>query len=397
MNEANGNMSEALCLNVLYTNIGRGHPFYLDGIMEAMIRQGTIAVVRNKTDVFDLSRGSALLAWKAARWIYSHGSSGLLGNLYSHLRSNRNYNRRNRFMTIMGRDIIRHFNNNETPLLVAHPSLVGILADRQNLMYQHGELVAPSESLVLGANKVFVPTADVADKFIAAGYNSEKMMITGLCIEPALVRQAKDTFDMRIKRYRCNKPLTGAFFSSGAEPQVHTHMLVAAAISLVKEENKVVVIARHGGRLAKAVKAAFSAAGFELAIIDRTDAIPHNTPPVLLVLHRSRREENILTAHLFERFDFLVAPAHERTNWAMGLGLPMFAVFPHIGPFAPANMELVVKSGVGEELRTTIDARLLGTHIKRYHSSGRLLEMAKRGWGRKIDGFSQIAKFLITK
>ena len=39
----------------IYTNIGRGHPFYLDGIHEALIQKKGLAIVRDRTDVFELS------------------------------------------------------------------------------------------------------------------------------------------------------------------------------------------------------------------------------------------------------------------------------------------------------------------------------------------------------
>ncbi|MEA2030896.1 MAG: hypothetical protein U9N55_04790 [candidate division Zixibacteria bacterium] len=405
MNESKNNISKDLQLNVLYTNIGRGHPFYLDGIMETMINQGTIDLVKSEKDVFEISQGKALYAWKTARWMYKHSSSGILRRLYSLIRSNRDYNQRNRLMTIMGRDILCHFDNVNALLLVAHPLLVGILAGRNRLVYQHGEMVMPSEALVLGADTVFVPTQNVADKFISAGYKSNEVVVTGLCIEPSLVCQANDAFDIRKQRFQKNEPLTGVFFSSGAEPSVHVHKLVTAVLSVLKNNGKAIIIAQHGGKLDRAIRTAFRTVRFNLKIINSADIIPSDLPvsgqtglpKTLLVLYNSRREENSSTAHFFKSFDYLVAPAHERTNWAMGLGLPMFIVDPAIGPYAPLNAELLVQSGVGEILNAEIDCQQLGVCVRRYHSNGRLLEMAERGRSRDIDGFLRIANYLISK
>ena len=54
----------------LYTNIGRGHPFYLDGITDALIHSGQVKLVRQQKDVFEISRGLSLVGWKLARWFY---------------------------------------------------------------------------------------------------------------------------------------------------------------------------------------------------------------------------------------------------------------------------------------------------------------------------------------
>ena len=70
-------------IDFLYTNIGRGHPFYLDGIMQALVRSGNISIVRQKHDVFELSSGLSLNGWQLARWLYQKGSSGgLVGSIY---------------------------------------------------------------------------------------------------------------------------------------------------------------------------------------------------------------------------------------------------------------------------------------------------------------------------
>ncbi|MFH2049100.1 MAG: hypothetical protein ABIJ12_06610 [bacterium] len=386
-------------INLLYTNIGRGHPFYLDGIIEALIKKQNINLIKNENNVFELSHGTSLFAWKTARWMYKKGSSpGILSWLYKKLRSERKYSGNNRLEKYFGRDLIEYFNNYTNPILVAHPLLVSILKGRKGLIYQHGELAAPEESLVSGADFVFVPTGEVARKFIASGYHKDNIIITGLCIEPAIVKKAEDAYMERIARLVESRHLTGAFFSSGGEPSTHVYLLSLAAASAVKAGGKALIFAKKGGKLELKVKKILGKSRINSLTIDSTDNIPHDLPDALIVTFQSRREENILTAHFFQLFDYLVAPAHERSNWAVGLGLPHFILKPNIGPFAPLNAEFLMKSGVSEEIVLNIDANLFGAMLGRYQKSGKLIEMAQNGWNKyKINGFFNIADFLINK
>ncbi len=383
----------------LYTNIGRGHPFYLDGIIEALIRKKHLGLVRHETDVFDVSRGSAALGWKLARWLYRRGSSsGIINKLYTGLRRDQDYNRASGMLKRIGRDIRREFMEDDRPLIVAHPSLVGILNAKRELLYQHGELVTPRESLVQGAATVFVPTLEAATAFADRGYGPDQVVVTGLCLEPGLVRQATDAFEARRERFIASRRLTGAFFSSGAEPTEHLHKIAAAVVSATKLGGRAVVFARQGGRLYSNVTKALSKTSIAHMCVDSRDMIPSEQPPVLVVSFTSRREENLLTAYLFPQFDYLVAPAHERTNWALGLGLPMFVLEPTVGPFAPLNRELLLRSEVAESLQTKLEAHLFGTRLDRLHQRGYLMQMAQAGWEKRaIDGFAKIADFLVNK
>ena len=116
----------------------------------------------------------------------------------------------------------------------------------------------------------------------------------------------------------------------------------------------------------------------------------------MVVSFENRREENLFTGHLFGGFDYFVAPSHERTNWALGLGLPMFAVGPAVGPFAPLNRDLLVKSGVAEEIVESEAAGRFGPRLHELRSTGALDSMARAGWGKQaIDGFERIVNFLV--
>jgi len=378
-------------IEFLYTNIGRGHPSYLDGITAALIRSGKISLVRNETDVFDVSRGLSFLTWNVARWLYSHGSSpGLVGRLYNSLRSKADYNRRNLMINLMGRSLRRRYYDDPIPLVVAHPTLVAILKDRSRLIYQHGELVAPRESLAQGAELVFVPTEGVKDSFVHSGYARGAVEVSGLCIEPSLVRQAQDAFRARLTRLQSNVPLTVAFYSSGAEPVDHVRSLVTAAVSLIESGGRAIVICLRQGRLNVRSQATLAGMGILPISFGSADGFPADLPRAMIATYGNRREQAGLTAQLFPHFDCFVAPAHERSNWAVGLGLPLFVVGPEKGSFAPLNFELLRAHQVAERLPEP--ASDFGDTAAGMRTRGRLSAMAENGWGRyKIDGFARIA------
>lgn len=380
-------------INFLYTNIGRGHPFYLDGIAAALIRRGGIGLVRNENDVFGISRGLSAMTWKLARWTYRAGSSpGALGGFYNRLRRGSDYNRGGLLQSVMARSLRRHYRDTSVPVLVAHPLLVALLAGRPGILYQHGELTVPREALVRRAEYVFVPTDSARRQFLDSGYAENQVIVTGLCIEPALVRQAAESCERRLARLVGTKPLVAAVYSSGAEPVDHVRALVAAAASLVAAGGKVIVLCRRGGRLASLAIRELAQSPGSTSILDHGSSFPAELTPVTIVPYSGRREETTLTARLFPHFDFFVAPAHERSNWACGLGLPMVIVGPDKGSFAPLNSKLLLDHGVAERLG---DPAALADMIDDLRASGQLNSMAQAGWGQyAIDGFDRIAGFL---
>ncbi len=386
-------------INFLYSNIGRGHPFYLDGILESLIRRGSISLVKGQTDVFEVSRGLSRRSWQAARWLYREGSSGgALGHLYARLRQAGDYNRGGLGMHIMGRDIRRVYSADSAPILVDHPLLVGILRGRGDLLYQHGEQVAPREAIVAGASMIFVPSEEVARAFLHAGYSEEQLFISGLCIEPTLARQAEGSFQSRMTRLESRTPLTGAMYSSGAEPPAHIAAICNACLSVVQEGGRAVVFAREDGKLLTRLSGVLRAQGLEDFSIRSTDFLPQVLPPILIAIFNSPREETALTSRLFPAFDYFVAPSHERTNWALGLGLPMFVLTPTIGEFARLNLDLLRNAAVGEALSENLPPATLGVALRHYRREGQLRRMAEAGWGRRrIDGFPAIADFLVNR
>ncbi|MEW6051587.1 MAG: hypothetical protein AB1644_11090 [Candidatus Zixiibacteriota bacterium] len=385
-------------LQFLYVNLGRGHPFYQDGILEALIHRGHIGLVRKELDAIALSRGLSRFAWKGAGWLYRTGSSSrFLMSYYNRLRSQNDYNRHGFMLRLMGRDLVRQFRHSQDPLLVAHPTLVGILSGRPDLLYQHGEHAVPPESLVQGAHTVFVPTVEAAQPFLESGYRGQQVIVSGLCIEPQLVRQSRDAFDARMKRLEQHQPLTGVLFSSGAEPRLHIEKLAVAARSIVYDGGRVIVFARHRGRLAGLVRHSFAGRGIGLLRLDASTTLPSELPEATLVEFVTRRELDIFTAQLFPQFDYFMAPSHERTNWALGLGLPMFVVGPSLGTFSPLNQALLERHAVARVIDSFNEANSFGSRIATLHRKGALERMASRGWGiYNISGFEQIADYLVA-
>jgi len=391
-------VSHPLNISCLYTNIGRGHPFYLDGVIEELGRLDDPPEI-GVYDALTVSRGLANRAWRVARWMYRRGSSGgPFGQIYSGLRKNRDYGRRSPTLALLGRDLRRLLRSGVEPLVVAHPILVGILRDRDNLVYQHGEVVAPGEALVRGASFVMVPTEQVAQAFFEAGYDRSQLIVSGLCIEPLLVSRADEVYGLRSGRLQASSPLTGLFVSSGAEPKEHVSRIISSITSSISAGATPLVLARKGGRLEREVIAVGRSRDIDVRVMRPGESADRTQSGCLLGLFESRVEEAMLATQWFDRLDFLVAPPHERTNWAIGLGLPMFALTPTIGPFAPLNLSLLLDSGTTMAIESDSQAARFGELLTELHRSGRLVDMARRGWGQhEINGFAQIAEFLVNR
>ncbi|MEA1981880.1 MAG: hypothetical protein U9N54_13060 [candidate division Zixibacteria bacterium] len=384
-------------IDFLYTNIGRGHPFYLDGINEALLRKGKISLIKSQSDVFELSSGISKLIWQLARWLYTNGSSNsTINKIYEKIRKENDYNRPSIMLKIMGHSLKKRYFQYDKPIVVAHPLLAAILCNHTNVIYQHGELVVPNEALVRGADFIIVPTQKVADRFIDFGYDANQLFVSGLCIEPAIVRQANDLFTERHLRIEQNNKLTGAFFSSGAEPKEHLEQLIACINSSINEGGRVIVFVKQNGKFEKNIKKEFNSTGVIYKLIDSQSLIPNEIPNVSLVSFKNRREENIFSAKLFKYFDYFVSPSHERTNWAVGLGLPIFTLSPTIGTYSPLNAKLILDSKIGESITDINFALNFGSFLNNITIRKKLMTYSQNGWGNyKIDGFNKIADFLI--
>ncbi|MBK7141517.1 MAG: hypothetical protein IPH75_05515 [bacterium] len=245
---------------------------------------------------------------------------------------------------------------------------------------------------------VIVPTDYVADRFRAVGYSSEQILISGLCIEPAKVRQAVDAYHSRLHHYADNTPLTGAFFSSGAEPSDHVDKLIAAALATVAAGHSAIIFARRGRRLHRMIESRLKGTDHLFRLVDAGSDLPIDLGGITLVLHTNHREENIFSSRLFPYFDFFVAPSHERSNWAVGLGLPMFVLDPPKGSFAPLNRQFLLDRKVAFCLTSLNHAQSLGSRLDTMRHRGQLRDMAEAGWrSHDISGFETIVNFFSRK
>lgn len=373
----------------LYTNIGRGHPYYLDGIVHDLPPE-RVGEIR---DVFEVSSRAERAGWIAMRALYRRGPAWS-GPLYGFIRGGCDFRRPGSLLRVISGSLRRHYLASPRPLVVAHPMLVGMLAGKCDLIYQHGEMVVPPEAIVPGASHTLVPTTQAADTFIRKGIPSENIFVSGLCIEPDLLPLAHQAFSDRLNRIRNSDVLTGAFFSSGAEPPPHVRALVAGAMSVVHAGGSAWLFARNGGRLSSTAEHAFRRKKLALRRAESLDGDDNTSPGARLCLYSTREELAHLTAAWFPQFDYVVAPSHERTNWGAGLGLPMFVVEPPIGTFSPLNTQQLLRLGAGEVLhggRAAVLAQTLNAH----HKEGRLERMAHAGFGHfDIEGFRNIAEYL---
>ena len=382
-------------LKFLYTDIGRGHPFYLDGIIEEMNRSGQIKLAHSKSNVFEESKGFNLLLWKLVRFLYKQGGKdNLISSLYAKLRKNSEYNNGSLLISLLGTQIKKKYFTDKYPLIVAHPILVAILKGKSNLIYQHGEVITPKEAVVDGASKILVPTQYSAQPFLSM-YSNELIHITGLCIEPALVRIAKDAYKDRLQRLKSPMPLTGCFISSGAEPISHVHIIIESLISHLQKDGKVFLFVKKNGILEKEIELRNELKTIAQIKLKSLERIPYDLPPLTIIQYNSRRDENRFVAHFFSEFDFFVSPSHERTNWAIGLGIPMFITDPPIGPFSPLNRQLLIESETAHPIISLKDAKKFAFTLKKLHINQSLVAMSQNGWGKyPINGFKEIVAFL---
>lgn len=369
-------------ISVLGSEIGRGHPFYLDGTLRALRRAGRDHWITRQSDVFRISRGVSRAAWDLVHTLYRvAGKGGPVAALYGRLRKDSDYNRDSPLLKLLGADL-RAWTAAPGIVLVDHPAVVGALGGRADVWYVHGEMIAPPEAIVRRATRIFVPTEETAGDFMRGGMSPQRLVVTGICIENELVPTALEGIEARRGRIAGAGPLTVAFFSSGAEPPRHVEALVAAATALGREgKHRAWVFARRHGRLLVALEEAGGG------------AIP---PGVEVRTFHDRSSLDQVTASAFGEIDCVVSPPHERSNWAAALATPFFLVGPDIGPFAPRNRDLLLRRGVAAELGLE-QARDFSTWLDDLRREGLLQRMSNLSGGVPYRGFERIAEVLAAE
>ncbi|MEO0093959.1 MAG: hypothetical protein ABIK67_06895 [candidate division WOR-3 bacterium] len=258
--------------------------------------------------------------------------------------------------------------------LAEHPLVARILANRGlKVFYIHGEIAAPRECAISDNVTIFVPLKSTKNQFVKFGVKPEAIVVTGLVIEPELLSDAEKNFNLRQARLNSNEPLTVAFFISQAYPRPHITKIFLAVESVVKDGMRAIVFTGTNPQ-----KAALLQKRIEL-IRKRNHQI--NPKNIMVVQSKNRREENRKTAELMKCIDVIVAASHERTNWAVGLGIPMFVLFPLIGTYAQLNYSFLEECGVAFPLKNEEAAQNLGEQIIKLQKDKILWQAAAKGFG----------------
>jgi len=370
----------------LGTDIGRGHPNYLDSIYYFLKKNYGEKLRIEYWTVFQKSRGFSLVAWKLVKFLYATGAKGgPATQVYNAFRSGqRNIQKETIALRVLGRDLKKVFTDSRLICVVAHPFVARMLVPVCRVFYVHGEIAAPRECAVRGIEKIFVPSLETRDKLVSAGADTTDIIATGLIIEPDFVKDAEEIYQSRIERLQSSKPLTIGFFTSGAYPQAHMEKIVAGVNSVVRHNMKAIVFC--GADQAAYHWLCVRIRGAEV-VEDRGDESSGKDSAVRLVTRKDRQAETRRTAEFLPNIDAFVAASHERTNWAVGLGIPLFVLFPLIGTFAPQNFDFASRQGVVYPLKSLKEASMLGELINGFRGNGRLLRMAQNGFGtHRIDG-----------
>ncbi len=377
----------------LYTDIGRGHPNYLDGLLQTLAARYRLPIPI--FDVFQVSRRASRAAWNAVRLAYHTGSrGGLVTALYNRMRSQRSTG--GLLVRLLARDLGPGRAGPDTIILVEHPIVARMLGGIRRVYYVHGEIAAPRTSIVPEATRVFVPLESTKNGFTALGQPAASLSVTGLMIEPGLVSGAAQALDRRLQRIKTGKHLTIGFFTSGAYPPAHTDLILSAAASAARNEYRVLVFAGCSWSKCRMLARRLTALSLKVRV-DRAGNLSPAWDIVTLVWRPDRQSDTARAVELVPELDVFVAASHERTNWAVGLGLPLFALRPLIGPFARRNYDFALAHKVALPLNQDA-AGDFGRTVRRLRDDGTMARMAQNGFGKyPIDGFRVAAEEVYGK
>jgi hypothetical protein len=387
-------------LTVISTDIGRGHPNYLDSVLRYLrLRHPAEFAGVSVLSVLSVSRGLSLAGWKAVRTAYRAGArGGLLSSIYSHARSRRaGYGGNSLLERILRRDLLRQLGHRETTCLVAHPLLAGMLKDYHRVLYLHGEIAAPRESAVLEAARVYVPLPETGERMRSMGVPQDSLVHTGLVLEPELCGDRDRTAGERIERLETNRPLTVGFFISGAYPAHHIRMIVLAAKSCLAAGLNVRLFWGTDRRQLHRVLRLMGETTRDAILDDAsTSDIPNGR--LIIVTAKTREAETLRSLSYLPSLDVFCAAPHERVNWAVGAGLPMIMISPAIGSFAAENCAFVLQRGCGAEFNQRDQFADFADELHTLRVQGQLLRMAQAGCRiREIHGAQHIAGDLLNR
>ncbi|MFB0509700.1 MAG: hypothetical protein ACETVX_04330, partial [bacterium] len=196
----------------LSTEIGRGHPNYLGSVV-AVLKTNYPNLIRLRRieyhNIFEVTSGISWLCWQVIKKFYLiGGSGGIVTKLYNFLRQ-KSAIPSPIFLKLLGSGLDNFLKGFSGIVLIEHPLVARILANRNiPVFYIHGEIAAPKECAIPGKVITFVPLDWTKERLIALGVKPESIVVTGLLIEPELLKEAKKNFDLRLARLNSNQPLT---------------------------------------------------------------------------------------------------------------------------------------------------------------------------------------------
>ncbi len=389
----------------LCSEIGRGHPSYLDSMVfrlrKKYLNLACRTVFSESGPRGQESKGISLLCWRTLSWLYSiSGKGGIRTRFYNLVRKRSQRSSKDSLVTkVLGRDLKRTYKNFPGICLVDHPLVARSLAGVCRVWYVHGEIAAPAECAVRGVEKILVPLNETKEKLITLGAEKEAVVVCGLMIEPPLVEGAERVYQERLKRInKSSHPLTVGFFTSGAYPEEHLQKIILGAESVIKKGMRAIIFCGTDPHRFEWMKNKVKNLGVRMTEDKEGNCQPDEKFDLKLVASRIRQEDTKRAVQLVPGLDVFVAASHERTNWAVGLGLPMFVLFPLIGTFAPKNFEFAQRQRVAYALDSKDKAKKLGEILSELRESGRLIQMAQNGFGvHNIKGIDSAVSYLVKE
>ena len=381
------------------TEIGRGHPHYLDCVWQVLERKLKPEALQ-RINVFDTSHGLSLLGWQGLRALYRVSARNRVTiALYNSLRRGQsNSHVGDWVLKLLGRDLRNRMKEFGGICLVEHQLTARILSSVCRTWYLHADVAAPPECAFPGPEKVFVPLADTERGFLACGQPGSHLVRTALMIEPELVTGAETAVSRRLERLSSDRPLRVAFSTSGAYPAPHIRKLNLGTESVLEQGMQAVVFCGTDARFLKEMTGRAATWKAETDINQADPAIREPKSELTLIARPDRIADTSAAAAIMPEVDVLVAPCHERVNWSLGLGLPLFALFPMIGTHARLNYEFCRKQGVAIPITSDADARALGATLNQLRRDGTLTAMVQSGFGHlPIDGAERTANEIIAQ
>ncbi|MCS7250633.1 MAG: hypothetical protein N2323_06880 [candidate division WOR-3 bacterium] len=339
--------------------IGRGHPNYLNLLKKELnIPYFYIEIPLNISIV------------KLLNFLYKNSPKNLI-TLYGYNLLRKKGEIPNFFIKKIKKEIEKFLPKERHLIIVSHPILAKALEDREDIYYLHCENAFPKEAKC-NAKKIFAPLEITKKKAISYGIEKEKIVITNLFLEEELISLKEVAYEKRLERIKNKEKLSCAIFLSGAYPKVHIKKIFKYIKYLSLNNIRTFL---------------FSGINYSYYLYFQRKLFIEG---IYVIRSKDWEEEIKKFKEIFLDIDFFISASHERTNWALGLSLPMFVLTPFIGSYAKENYEIAKNYGVA----------LLLEEIKKLNKDDlyeKLLEMNKSCYNRFLTNGAQITADIIEK